>query len=56
MVTAPRALIAETINVIAVLSRDGSGRRLSELAAVQGLDPRGEYMLAPLVPNNGDLL
>lgn len=56
VVTVPRALIAETIDVIAVLTRDGTGRRLSELAAVQGLDPRGEYLLAPLVPNDGELL
>lgn len=56
VVTVPRALIAETIDVIAVLARDGTGRRLSELAAVQGLDPRGEYLLAPLVPNDGELL
>jgi len=56
VVTVPRALIAETIDVIAVLARDGTGRRLAELAAVQGLDPRGEYLLAPLVPNDGELL
>lgn len=56
VVTVPRALIAETINVIAVLSRDGTGRRLSELAAVKGLDQRGEYVLAPLVLNDGEML
>ncbi len=56
VVTVPRALIGETIDVIAVLARDGTGRRLAELAAVQGLDPRGEYLLAPLIPNNGELL
>ncbi|MFL0694654.1 MAG: P-type conjugative transfer ATPase TrbB [Agrobacterium tumefaciens] len=56
VVTVPRALIAETIDVITVLARDGTGRRLSELAAVQGLDPHGEYLLAPLVPNDGELL
>lgn len=43
--TVPRALIAETIGMIAVLVRDGSGRRLSELARVEGLDPSGEYRL-----------
>ncbi len=35
----PRALIAETIDVIAVLSGRGTARRLSELAEVDGLDP-----------------
>ncbi|MFO6446991.1 P-type conjugative transfer ATPase TrbB [Erythrobacter sp. NE805] len=56
VVTVPRALIAETIDVIAVLARDASGRRLAELAAVQGLDPRGEYQLTPLIPTDGELL
>lgn len=56
VVTVPRALIAETIDVIAVLARDGGARRLSELAEVQGLDPHGEYVLTPLVPNHGEPL
>ncbi|WP_291696176.1 P-type conjugative transfer ATPase TrbB [Bradyrhizobium sp.] len=43
VVTVPRALIAETIDVIAVLSGRGSDRRLSELAWVSGLDPSGDY-------------
>jgi type IV secretion system protein VirB11 len=50
--TVPRALIAETIGLIAVLSRDGTGRRLAELARVEGLDPTGEYRLDYL--SNGD--
>ena len=50
VVTVPRALIAETINVIAVLVRDGTGRRLSELVHVEGLDAAGDYRLIPLVP------
>ncbi|EQB11360.1 P-type conjugative transfer ATPase TrbB [Sphingobium lactosutens] len=57
VVTVPRALIAETINLIAVLVRDGAGRRLSELARVDGLDPAtGDYRLIFLLdPNHGDL-
>jgi type IV secretion system protein TrbB len=43
VVTVPRALIAETINLIAVLSGRGSSRRLSELARVEGLGPDGDY-------------
>ena len=50
VVTVPRALIAETIDVIAVLSRRGAQRRLSELARVQGLNPSGDYLLTPLEP------
>ena len=48
VVTVPRALIAETIDVIAVLVRDGTGRRLAELAEVTGLDERGDYRILPI--------
>ncbi len=51
----PRALIAETIDVIAVLAGRGDQRRLIELASVQGLDPQGRYCLTPLIPNEGTL-
>ncbi|GGB55935.1 P-type conjugative transfer ATPase TrbB [Blastomonas aquatica] len=48
VVTVPRALLAQTINVVAVLVRDGAGRRLAEIAGVDGLDPAsGEYRLLP---------
>lgn len=50
VVTVPRALIAETIDVIAVLVRDGTGRRLAELARVTGLDARGDYRILPIIP------
>src|SRR5487761_2483955 len=44
VVTVPRALIAETIDLIAVLAGRGSERRLSELALIAGLDPAtGDY-------------
>ncbi|MDF0544918.1 P-type conjugative transfer ATPase TrbB [Sphingobium sp. H39-3-25] len=57
VVTVPRALLAETIDLIAVLVRDGHGRRLSELARVVGLDPAtGDYRIAPLSTTQpGDL-
>jgi type IV secretion system protein VirB11 len=45
VITVPRALIAETIDLIAVLVRDTRGRRLSELARVEGLRPDGDYRL-----------
>ncbi|MGJ8530843.1 MAG: P-type conjugative transfer ATPase TrbB [Alphaproteobacteria bacterium] len=45
VVTVPRALIAETIDLVAVLSGRGSARRLSELARVEGLGPDGDYRL-----------
>src|SRR5258705_974380 len=46
VVTVPRALIAETINLIAVLAGRGAARRLVELAVVEGLGPAGDYVLA----------
>lgn len=46
VVTVPRALIAETIDVIAVLSGRGVDRRLAELARVEGLTPNGDYLIS----------
>lgn len=44
VVTVPRALIAETIDLIAVLAGRGAARRLVEIALVDGLDPAtGDY-------------
>ena len=45
VVTVPRALIAETIQFIAVLAGRGSNRRLAELARVEGLGPNSDYVL-----------
>lgn len=45
VVTVPRALIAETIDLVAVLSGRGSARKLSELARVEGLGPDRDYRL-----------
>jgi P-type conjugative transfer ATPase TrbB len=47
VVTVPRALIAETIDVVAVLAGRGSSRRLAELALVEGLNARGDYRVSP---------
>ena len=55
VVTVPRALIAETIDIVAVLSGRGSLRRLSELARVEGLGPDGDYRIAPaVIEGDGD--
>lgn len=54
VVTVPRALLAETIDLVAVLVRDGTGRRLSELARVDGFDRLNlEYRLSPLITREG---
>ncbi|KRR14186.1 conjugal transfer protein TrbB [Bradyrhizobium valentinum] len=46
VVTVPRTLIAETIDVIAVLSGRGTSRRLTELARVEGLTSDGDYLIS----------
>ncbi len=45
----PRALIAETIHLVAVLAGRGAARRLIELAAVDGLDGEGGYRLSQVL-------
>ena len=47
VITVPRALIAETINVVAVLTGRGSERRLAELVQVTGLGEAGDYAISP---------
>ncbi len=47
VVTVPRALIAETIDLIAVLAGRGGARRLTELARVEGLGSGSDYALSP---------
>jgi len=55
VVTVPRALIAETIDLIAVLAGRGAERRLIELARITGLTHAGDYALDDLLtPQTGD--
>src|SRR5271155_5393007 len=46
VITVPRALIAETIDLVAVLAGRGSERRMAELVRVMGLGPTGDYALS----------
>lgn len=55
VVTVPRALIAETIGVVAVLAGRGTDRRLSELARVQGLGATGDYRISPVLTSGDNL-
>jgi type IV secretion system protein VirB11 len=48
VVTVPRSLIGETIDLIAVLTGRGQERRLSELVRVEGLDKAMAYRLTPV--------
>ena len=52
VVTVPRALIVETIDLIAVLAGRGSERRLAELAAIEELGPNGDYVLVSTASND----
>ncbi len=56
VVTVPRAMIAETINVIAVLAGRGAQRRLVDLATVRGLSDAGDYVLTSSAPHPDDLI
>ena len=56
VVTVPRALIAETIDLIAVLCGRGGERRLAELTCVLGLDAAGDYRLGPAFIEPSDVL
>ena len=48
VVTVPRPLIAETVDVVAVLAGHGPSRKLVELGFVAGLDPTsGDYLIVP---------
>ena len=54
-VTVPRALIAETINLVTVLRGCGSVRRLKELAEINGLNSDGDYHVIAASLSAGDL-
>ena len=47
VVVVPRGLIAETIDLIAVLQGRGRQRRLADLTRLDGLGPDGAYQLSP---------
>ena len=51
VVTVPRAVIAETVDLVAVLSGRGKNRRLTELVRVEGLSPDGDYCITSIIPD-----
>ncbi|RWB70402.1 MAG: P-type conjugative transfer ATPase TrbB [Mesorhizobium sp.] len=56
VVTVPRALIADTIGLVAVLAGRGAARRLVELVRVEGLGSDGDYRIAEPTPiNTGEI-
>ena len=46
VVTVPRRLIAEAIDILVFLEGRGSARKVTEIARVEGLDADGDYALA----------
>jgi type IV secretion system protein VirB11 len=48
VVTVPRRLIAEAIDLLVFIAGRGTGRRIAAIEAVEGLDPSGDYALRPL--------
>ncbi len=55
VLTVPRAVIAQAIDLIAFLEGRGAGRRLARLSAVAGLDCDGNYVLTPAADGAPDL-
>lgn len=50
VVTVPRRLIADAINMVVFIRGRGTSRRVETVAALRGLDPDGAYRLADLNP------
>ena len=49
VVTVPRRLVAEAIDIIVFISGRGLDRRIESIARVAGLDPDGNYGLVDLL-------
>jgi type IV secretion system protein TrbB len=52
VVTVPRRLIADAIDLIVFIAGRGTARRIDTVQSVQGLDASGDYALRPLVPES----
>jgi len=50
IVTVPRRLIAEAINLVVFIHGRGTGRRIETVAEVTGLDGNGDYAVTALTP------
>nr|WP_306310666.1 ATPase, T2SS/T4P/T4SS family [Sphingomonas sp. BT-65] len=49
VITVPRALIAETVDLVVFIAGRGRDRRVEDLVRVRGLDAAGQYDLEPLL-------
>lgn len=55
VVTVPRRLIAEAIDLVAFIAGRGTARRIDSIAVVEGLDAAGDYALRLLDPESACL-
>jgi type IV secretion system protein VirB11 len=51
VVTVPRRLIAEAIDLVVFIQGRGTGRRIETIAEVTGLDGNGDYAVTDLIPH-----
>jgi type IV secretion system protein VirB11 len=51
VVTVPRRLIADAIDLVVFMQGRGTGRRIKRIVEVEGLDDNGDYMTTDLVPD-----
>ncbi|WP_225769627.1 P-type conjugative transfer ATPase TrbB [Inquilinus sp. Marseille-Q2685] len=51
VVTVPRRLVADAVDLVVFLRGRGTGRRVETIAEVTGLDADGDYAIADLVPH-----
>jgi len=51
VVTVPRRLIAEAIDIIVFIAGRGTSRRIQTIARVAGLDAQGDYLLGDMSPS-----
>jgi type IV secretion system protein VirB11 len=52
VVTVPRRLIAEAIDLIVFIGGRGTARRIDAVQSVEGLNAAGDYALRPLIPKS----
>ena len=52
VVTVPRRLVADAIDLVVFISGRGSARRLETILSVAGLDGAGDYSVATLAPGD----
>ncbi|MES2137383.1 MAG: P-type conjugative transfer ATPase TrbB [Pseudomonadota bacterium] len=54
VVTVPRRLIADAIDLVVFIAGRGTARRIAGPEALEGLDAAGDYALLPLAPDQSD--